>query len=153
MEMARRLAQRPDPLPRRVVFMAFSGEERGLLGSQYYVKHPLFPLDKTVMMSTSTWSAASTRTSSPCSAPAPRPGSIRWWSRWAIGRHQIKKVVGMPTDSAAATTSRSTPKDIPVLFLFTGTHPDYHRPSDDSDRINYAGMARIADFGSCSCST
>ena len=44
------LAARRDPLPRRVVFMAFSGEERGLLGSQYYVEHPLFPLDETVMM-------------------------------------------------------------------------------------------------------
>ena len=50
LEMARRLGARRDPPPRRVVFMAFSGEERGLLGSQYYVKHPLFPLDSTVMM-------------------------------------------------------------------------------------------------------
>ncbi len=37
-------------------------------------------------------------------------------------------------------------KDMPVLFAFTGLHTDYHRPSDDSDRINYAGMARIADY-------
>ena len=44
LEMARRLGARRDPPPRRVVFMAFSGEERGLLGSQYYVQHPLFPL-------------------------------------------------------------------------------------------------------------
>ena len=50
LEMARRLGARRDPLPRRVVFMAFSGEERGLLGSRYYVDHPLIPLDETVMM-------------------------------------------------------------------------------------------------------
>ena len=50
MELARRLAARPDPLPRRVVFMAFTGEERGLLGSKYYVAHPLIPLEETVMM-------------------------------------------------------------------------------------------------------
>ena len=37
-------------------------------------------------------------------------------------------------------------KDIPVLFAFTGTHRDYHRPSDDTDRINFQGMERIADF-------
>ena len=37
-------------------------------------------------------------------------------------------------------------KNIPVLFAFTGTHRDYHRPSDDTERINFAGMARIADF-------
>ena len=50
LELARRLAARRDPLPRRVVFIAFSGEERGLLGSRYYVEHPLFALDSTVMM-------------------------------------------------------------------------------------------------------
>ena len=50
LELARRLGARRDPLPRRIVFMAFSGEERGLLGSQYYVDHPLIPLDETVMM-------------------------------------------------------------------------------------------------------
>ena len=50
LEMARRLGARRDPPPRRVVFMAFSGEERGLLGSQYYVQNPLFPLASTVMM-------------------------------------------------------------------------------------------------------
>src|SRR6185437_526848 len=36
--------------------------------------------------------------------------------------------------------------DIPVLFAFTGVHRDYHRPTDDSHLINYAGMARIADY-------
>src|SRR5262249_58623906 len=50
LEMARRLARRPDPLPRRVVFVAFSGEERGLLGSKYYVEHPPSPLASTVLM-------------------------------------------------------------------------------------------------------
>ena len=44
LELARRMGARRDPPPRRVVFIAFSGEERGLLGSQYYVEHPLFPL-------------------------------------------------------------------------------------------------------------
>jgi hypothetical protein len=37
-------------------------------------------------------------------------------------------------------------KDIPVLFAFTGTHSDYHRPSDDTERLNFAGMSRIADL-------
>jgi membrane-associated protease RseP (regulator of RpoE activity) len=37
-------------------------------------------------------------------------------------------------------------KRIPVLFLFTGTHPDYHRPTDDADRINYDGLRQIVDF-------
>src|SRR5207248_8313672 len=50
LEMARRLARRPDPLPRRVVFLAFSGEGKGPLGSRHYVEHPLIPFRKTVRM-------------------------------------------------------------------------------------------------------
>ena len=50
LELARRLAHRPEPLPRRVVFMLFSAEERGLLGSEYYVDHPLYPIDQTAAM-------------------------------------------------------------------------------------------------------
>ena len=50
MEMARRLSSQRDPLPRRVVFILFSAEERGLLGSQHYVDNPLFPIDKTIAM-------------------------------------------------------------------------------------------------------
>src|SRR5690606_1106422 len=37
-------------------------------------------------------------------------------------------------------------KDIPVLFFFTDIHPDYHRPTDDTDKINFEGMTRIADL-------
>jgi len=50
MELARRFGQLPDRSGRRLVFIAFSGEESGLLGSEYYCKHPLFPLSETVAM-------------------------------------------------------------------------------------------------------
>src|SRR5690606_37881933 len=50
LEVARQLASRDEPLPRRVVFIAFTGEEKGLLGSGEYVRNPLFPLDKTIAM-------------------------------------------------------------------------------------------------------
>ncbi len=49
-EVARRLAGRDKKPARRVVFIAFTGEERGLIGSAYYCRHPVFPLDKTVAM-------------------------------------------------------------------------------------------------------
>ncbi|HEV2945831.1 MAG TPA: M28 family peptidase, partial [Gemmataceae bacterium] len=50
MELARRFGQQPNRSGRRLVFIAFSGEEMGLLGSEYYCKHPLFPLSETVAM-------------------------------------------------------------------------------------------------------
>ena len=58
----------------------------------------------------------------------------------------IKKVAGMTDGFGGSDHQSFYVKDIPVLFAFTGIHPDYHRPSDDSERINYAGMARIADY-------
>jgi hypothetical protein len=146
MEMARRLARRPDPLPRRVVFMAFSGEERGLLGSAHYVSHPLYPLENTVMMvnfdmvgrlnGTNELTVYGTGTS---------PGIDTLVD--ALGKTEgfvIKKIADGNGPSDHASFYR---KNMPVLFCFTGTHADYHRPSDDTDRINFPGMVRIADLG------
>src|SRR5262249_32588362 len=50
LELARRLGARQDKLPRRVVFIAFTGEEMGLIGSARYTKEPIFPLEKTIAM-------------------------------------------------------------------------------------------------------
>ncbi|MBV8677955.1 MAG: M20/M25/M40 family metallo-hydrolase [Planctomycetaceae bacterium] len=145
MELARRLARRPDPLPRRVVFMAFSGEERGLKGSKYYVEHPLYPLESTVMMvnfdmvgrlnDKSELTLYGTGTTPGIDALVDALGSASGFT--------IKKIADGfgPSDHQSFYT-----KDIPVLFAFTGTHHDYHRPSDDVERINFAGMARIADL-------
>lgn len=148
MEIARRLAARRDPLPRRVVFMAFSGEERGLLGSQYYVEHPLYPLASTVMMvnfdmvgrlnGKSELTMIGTGTSPGIDALVDVLGKSAGMT--------IKKVSGMTDGFGGSDHESFYVKNIPVLFAFTGLHSDYHRPSDDSDRINYNGMARIADY-------
>ncbi len=145
MEIARRLASRPDPLPRRVVFMLFSAEERGLLGSQHYVDNPLFPLDKTVAMinfdmvgrlnDNQDLTVYGTGTS-------PSFESIVDGLGKAAG-FNIKKIA----DGSGPSDHQSFYlKNIPVLFFFTGTHKDYHRPSDDAELIDVQGMARIADM-------
>ena len=148
MEMARRLSKRADPLPRRVVFMAFSGEERGLLGSQHYCDNPLYPLDKTVMMfnfdmvgrlNDSNELTIFGTGSSPSFGPLTE----------AIGSSagfKIKQVAGLSDGIGGSDHESFYQKNIPVLFAFTGTHKDYHRPSDDTNLINFAGMSRIADF-------
>lgn len=145
LEMARRLARRPDPLPRRVVFMALSGEERGLLGSRYYVEHPLYPLKSTVMMvnfdmvgrlnGENELTIYGTGTSPGLDALVEALGTSSGFV--------IKKIADGygPSDHQSFYL-----KGIPVLFAFTGTHRDYHRPSDDTERINFPGMARIADL-------
>jgi len=148
MELARRIAARPDPPPRRVVFMAFSGEERGLLGSQYYVEHPLFPLKSTVMMincdmvgrldAKNDLQMVGTGTTAGIDALVDGLGKSSGLT--------IKKVAGLSDGFGGSDHQSFYSKDVPVLFAFTGVHRDYHRPTDDSNLINYPGMARIADY-------
>jgi Peptidase family M28/PDZ domain/PA domain len=148
LELARRLGARRDPPPRRLVFIAFSGEEKGLLGSQYYVSHPLFPLSSTVMMincdmvgrlnAKNELTMIGTGTTTGIDALVDVLGQSAGLS--------IKKVKGMTDGFGGSDHESFYARKIPVLFAFTGIHGDYHRPSDDSDRINYTGMARIADY-------
>jgi hypothetical protein len=148
MEMARRLAARRDPPPRRVVFMAFSGEERGQLGSQYYVRHPLFPLEETVMMiNCDMVGRLNAKNELTMIGTGTTPGEDAIVD--ALGKSAgltIKKVSGSSIAFGGSDHESFYNKQIPVLFAFTGLHGDYHRPSDDSERINFIGMERIADY-------
>ncbi|MDX2038730.1 MAG: M28 family peptidase [Isosphaeraceae bacterium] len=149
LELARRLSKRIDPLPRRVVFMLFTAEEKGLIGSMHYVNNPLIPLDKTVMMinfdmvgrlndkdELSVFGVGST------------PGADELVDALGAGAgFKIKKIRGMSDGIGGSDHQSFYMKGIPVLFAFTGLHSDYHRPSDDTDKINFEGMSRIADFG------
>ena len=148
LELARRIGARRDPPPRRIVFMAFSGEERGLLGSQYYVEHPLIPLSSTVMMFNCDMVGRLndknelTMIGTGTLARPRRPGQ----GAGQVVGPEIKTVSGMTDGFGGSDHQSFYPKGIPVLFAFTGVHREYHRPSDDSNLINYAGMARIADY-------
>jgi hypothetical protein len=148
LELARRLAARPDPLPRRLVFIAFSGEEKGLLGSQYYVNNPLIPLEETVMMiNCDMVGRLSPDGQLTMVGTGTTPGIATLVD--ALGQSaglKIKKVAGIADGFGGSDHESFYNKGVPVLFAFTGLHGDYHRPSDDTNRINFAGMGRIADY-------
>jgi hypothetical protein len=148
LELARRMGARRDPPPRRIVFMAFSGEERGLLGSHHYAEHPLFPLSSTVMMfNCDMVGRLNGKEELTMIGTGTSPGLEELVK--VLGKSSgltIKTVAGMTDGFGGSDHQSFYPKGIPVLFAFTGVHRDYHRPSDDSDLINYAGMARIADY-------
>lgn len=149
MELARRLAHRTDPLPRRVVFMAFSGEERGLLGSKHYVDHPLFPLSDTVaMINFDMVGRLNEKAELTIFGAGTVPGLDGLVKALASSQGLTPKLItGTQGEFFASDHASFYTKDIPVLFAFTGTHPDYHRPSDDTDRINFQGMTQVADMG------
>lgn len=149
LEMARRLARRPDPLPRRVVFMAFSAEERGLLGSKHYVENPLYPLDQTVAMVNFDMVGRLNSENALTIFGAGTIGGMDTLVTSLAASQGLKPriIEGTQMEFNASDHASFYYKDVPVLFAFTGTHPDYHRPSDDTDLINFDGMRRIADFG------
>ncbi|WP_437185696.1 M20/M25/M40 family metallo-hydrolase [Planctomicrobium sp. SH668] len=144
LEMARRLGKLNKPLPRRVVFIAFTAEERGLLGSDRYVKEPLFPIENTIAMFNMDMIG---RMEDSKLVVFGTGTSTRWEALVDTGatQHQLlvsKKPEGFgPSDHASFYG-----KKIPVLHLFTGTHSDYHRPSDDWEKINFQDIDRIVTF-------
>jgi C-terminal processing protease CtpA/Prc len=58
----------------------------------------------------------------------------------------MQKIAGTRMAGGSSDHASFYAKKVPVLFLFTGNHPDYHRPSDTADKINVAGMRKIAEF-------
>jgi hypothetical protein len=143
-ELARTLAAREEPLPRRVVFIAFTGEERGLLGSAHYVKEPLIPIEKTIAMFNMDMVGRLTDDKLTVFGT----GTAPHWDE-VIDRETAERklqVAKKPEGLGPSDHSSFYAKQIPVLHFFTGTHNDYHRPGDDWEKINFEGMGRIVDL-------
>ena len=169
MALAAQMSRHEKP-QRSLIFIAFTGEEEGLLGSRYFVEHPPVPLAKIDVMlnldmvgrirtagehaasstTTQTTTAEASTQDSPAGvlyvggmgtaadfddivkrADARSPLVVRDIGRGGIG----------PSDHMSFAL-----KKIPVLFLFSGLHGDYHRPSDDAEKINYDGLSEVIEF-------
>lgn len=131
---------------RRVLFIAFTAEERGLLGSEYYVRHPRYPLETTAAMINLDMVGRLRDNDLTVygTGSATEMDSILEAANQATGFKLFKVASGFgPSDHQSFYT-----RNIPVLFFFTGLHNDYHRPSDDFDKINFNGLTRITDITS-----
>ena len=129
-------AQRPK-LKRTLVFVAFGGEEEGLLGSNYYVNHPLVPLDKTTAMINMDMIGRMKDSKLMI-------GGVGTATEWRPLLAKTDFSLALSDDGFGPSDHSSFySKQIPVLFFFTGTHNDYHKPSDTFDKINYNDEARI----------
>jgi Peptidase family M28/PDZ domain/PA domain len=143
-ELARRFAHRPKKLPRRLVFIAFTGEEEGLFGSAHYVKDPVFPLDKTIAMINLDMVG---RLRDDKLTVFGVGTSDRWKNllEQAAPAHHLHLIL-KPEGFGPSDQSSFYAKKIPVLHFFTGSHADYHRPTDDWQKINIEGMDRVCDL-------
>ncbi|MEO8139116.1 MAG: M28 family peptidase [Gemmatimonadota bacterium] len=140
--IARKLAAAPPA--RTVVFIAFSGEEAGLLGSDYFVRNPLFPLASTYAMVNMDMIGRlrNERLLVYGSATATEfPGLLDSLNG---GPHFDLRYSGDGWGRSDQSSFYGAGK--PVLHLFTDLHEDYHRTTDDWQKINADGLAEVADF-------
>ncbi|MFN7450543.1 MAG: M28 family peptidase [Pirellula sp.] len=146
LECARRLAgiakENPTRDRRNILFITFSGEERGLLGSIYYVNHPRFELEQTVAMLNMDMVGRLTNNE----LTVYGTGTAKEFDGMldTMNSKLAFNIQRMPEGLGPSDHESFFRKDIPVLHFFTGLHDDYHRPSDDFDKINFEGMERIA---------
>jgi len=144
LEIARSLAQRPPRPHRRVLFITFTGEERGFFGSSYYVNHPLLPLDRTVAMLNLDMVGRLRDERVTVNSVGTGTGFAELLDRAnASYAFRLTKVSGASGRSDQASFYA---KRIPNLHFFTGRHPDYHRPTDVFEGLNLPGMRRVAEY-------
>ena len=134
-----RLLQQKSPKHNNYLFLHFSGEELGLLGSKYWIENPTMPGAINYMINMDMVGRYDT-------SHKLTVGGYGTSSKWS----QIWKAVSTPLVVKFDSTG-SGPSDhasfyragIPVQFFFTGSHPDYHKATDDADKINYEATANI----------
>jgi peptidase M28-like protein/PDZ domain-containing protein len=141
-EIAQRLAAAPPA--RTVVFIAFSGEELGLLGSSYYVKQPVYPLATTLAMINldMVGRLRNKRLIVYGSRSAKEFPALLDSLNWYAGFDLKAQGDGYgPSDQSSFYAAGR-----PVLHFFTDLHEDYHRTTDDWQKINLQGFGQVATF-------
>ncbi|MDP6568504.1 MAG: M28 family peptidase [Candidatus Marinimicrobia bacterium] len=151
LEIADAITSNPKRAKRSFLFLAIAGEEKGLLGSNYYTNHPLIPLEQTIT-----------------NLNIDMIGRNAADSIYIIGSNMISQELHDMNEAAAGYLNnlglnyryntlddpnrfyyRSdhynfAKRGIPVIFYFAGVHEDYHQPTDTRDKINFDKMERVA---------
>jgi len=144
-EIARALAAGPRP-DRSVLFMTFTGEERGLWGSQYWVTDPTHDLGDAVAMLNLDMVGRMTEDNVTIFGF----GTAEEWDgimdSASADMSRPLEIARAPDGYGASDHQSFYMEGIPVLHFFTNTHADYHRPSDDWPRINADGLDRVAEL-------
>lgn len=130
------------PTRKSLLFIAFSGEELGLLGSQYFVNHPTIPLDSVQAMINLDMIG---RLKDDKLLIAGTGSASRWDALIAKANTDSLAIKTLPGGAGAGDHTSFYYKEIPVLHYFTDSHQDYHRPSDDTKYINIKGEDRVLE--------
>jgi hypothetical protein len=159
MEVAEAFAANPVKPKRSMLFMTVSGEEKGLLGSTYYVNHPLLPLDKTLANVNADMLGRMDTKYEPMKVAnyvyvigsdkiSPDLDSLLRSANDQTVRLQLDYTYNDENDPnqfyRRSDHYNFAKNGIPVVFFFTGTHADYHQPTDTPDKILYDRMVSIS---------
>ncbi len=143
-DFAHERSQRPRDFRRGVIFAAWSGEELGLIGSTYFVGKPVVPLANVAAYLNFDMVGRLRENKLTLQGV----GSSSAWKRLIEKRNvaagfslALQDDPYLPTD-----TTPIYPKNVPVLAFFTGSHENYHRPTDDTPTLNYEGLERVTKF-------
>ena len=140
-ELAKAL-QKKSPKNNNYLIIHFSGEELGLLGSKYWLEHPTYAGNLNYMINLDMVGRYDT-------ARKLTVGGYGTSNAWSTILSSTPTSLLTHYDSAGSGPSDHASfyrKDLPVLFMFTGSHPDYHKATDDWDKINYEGEKEVVRY-------
>ena len=143
LDLAERLGEEEQPSSNNYLFIAFSGEEMGLLGSNYFVKNPTIDTKKVSYMINMDMVG---RLNEEKTVAVHGVGTSPIFKQTLFANKDSLNIAEHESGIGPSDHTSFYLADIPVLHFFTGQHADYHKPSDDSDKLNYEGMELIANY-------
>jgi aminopeptidase YwaD len=144
LELAEKFSSTKDKLDRKVVFIAFSGEELGLLGSSYTVNNFPLPIEDDITMINMDMIG---RLNDKNDLIVYGTGTSSKWKNILDDKNEYDFNLTFNDEGFGPSDHSSFyGKKVPVLFFFTGTHSDYHKPSDDADKINSSGEEKVTRY-------
>ena len=133
------------PPQKTLIFVAFTAEEEGLIGSSYFVNHPPVPLAKITAMLNLDMVGRVRNNVISVGGAGTAPSFDAFLKEANVDSPLVQKSFGRggmgPSDHMSFAL-----KKVPVLFLFSGMHMDYHRPTDTADKVNYDGLQEVVNF-------
>ena len=125
------------------LFMAFSGEEMGLLGSNYFAKNATIPTDSINYMFNMDMVG---RLKADSTLAVYGVGTSPYFKQVISSSNKNFKIIENESGVGPSDHTSFYLVDIPVLHFFTGQHEDYHKPGDDAEKLNYEGMNMISEY-------
>tara|TARA_B100000902_G_scaffold3310_1_gene4195 strand:- start:163 stop:1422 length:1260 start_codon:yes stop_codon:yes gene_type:complete len=144
LELASKLSQNRKKLNRSIVFVGFNAEEQGILGSKYFVENFFKSKDNIITMINMDMIGRMKNLSLNISGTGTSPIFDKLLDK--IAANNLINIKKSPGGYGPSDHSSFYSNDIPVLFFFTGAHSDYHKPSDDWNKINYNGQKKILNM-------